>query len=126
MPMSAPPLTPADVFLSDVAELETKLADLKHRYQQVQTDDTAWTELQARQQVVQSRGQSLASQQELQEIAGLEQVLENQLLTILEQVLENHQALAGWSNLFHDLFWNTVRFGGLGLLIGWSLKTWLG
>jgi hypothetical protein len=95
MPMSAPPLTPADVFLSDVAELETKLADLKHRYQQVQTDDAAWTELQARQQVVQSRGQSLASQQELQEIAGLEQVLENQLLTILEQVLENHQALAG-------------------------------
>jgi hypothetical protein len=124
--MSAPPLTPADVFLSDVAELETKLADLKHRYQQVQTDDAAWTELQARQQVVQSRGQSLASQQELQEIAGLEQVLENQLLTILEQVLENHQALAGWSNLFHDLFWNTVRFGGLGLLIGWSLKNWLG
>jgi hypothetical protein len=126
MPISASSLAPADVFLGDVAQLETKLADLKHRYQQVQTDDAAWTELQARQQVVQSRGQSLAVQQELQEIADLEQLLESQLLTILEQVLENHEVLAGWSNLFHDLFWNTVRFGGLGLLIGWRLKTWLG
>jgi hypothetical protein len=62
---------------------------------------------------------------ELQEIADLEHVLEERLLTILEQVLEGHQLSASWHHLFQDFFWNAVRFGGLGLLIGWSLKTWL-
>ncbi len=126
MPMSATLQETADVFWSDVAALETKIADLKQHYQTIQADDAAWTELQARQQVVRSRGQSLAVQQELQEIINLEQVLEGQLLTILEQVLEGHQLSTSWHQLFQDLFWNAVRFGGGGLLIGWSLKTWLG
>ncbi len=116
----------ATVFLSDIANLETKLAELKQRYQQTAAADAAWTDLQARQQVVQARGQSLAGQQELQEIAALEQVLESQLLTTLEQVLESHQTLSSWKNLVHNIFWNIVRFGGLGVLIGWSLKSWLG
>ncbi len=126
MPISATLPETTDVFWSDVAALETKIADLKQHYQQVQADDAAWTELQARQQVVQSRGQSMAVQQELQEIADLEQVLEGQLLNILEQVLEGHQLSTSWHNLFQDVFWNVVRFGGVGLLMGWSLKTWLG
>lgn len=125
MPMSATLLETADVFWSDVAALETKIADLKQHYQTIQADDLAWTELQARQQVVESRGKSLVVRQELQEIANLEQVLEERLLTILEQVLEGHQLSASWHSLFQDLFWNAVRFGGAGLLIGWSLKTWL-
>jgi hypothetical protein len=124
--MSATTPAPAAVFLSDIANLETKLADLKQRYQQTEADAAAWTDLQARQQVVQARGQSWAVQQELQEIAALEQVLESQLLTTLEQVLEDHQMLSSWKTLVHDVFWNIVRFGGLGVLIGWSLKSWLG
>ncbi len=113
------------VFLNDIAVLEGKITTLKQRHHQVQEGDVAWTELQARQQVVQARGRSMAGQQELQEITDLEQALEGQLLTILEEVLENHQLSAGWQNLFQDLFWNAARFGGAGLLIGWSLKTWL-
>jgi hypothetical protein len=123
--MSATISETSAVFLHDIAALEHKIATLKQHHHQVQAGDAAWTELQARQQVVQARGQSMAGQQELQEIIGLEQALEGQLLTILEEVLENHQLSTGWHSLFQDLFWNAVRFGGAGLLIGWSLKTWL-
>ena len=125
MPMPATLLETADVFWSDIAALETKITDLKEHYQTIQADHTAWTELQARQQVIQSRSPSLIVRQELQELADLEDVLEERLLTILEQMLESHQLSASWHHLFQDLFWNAVRFGGVGLLIGWSLKTWL-
>ncbi len=113
------------VFLHDIADLEHKIAALKQRHDQAQTNNADWTELRERQQVVQSRGKSMALQQELQEIANLEQVLTEQLLTILEELLENQQFSGGWQNLFQDLFWNAVRFGGAGLLLGWSLKSWL-
>ena len=52
MPMSATFIETADVFLSDIAALETKITDLKEHYQTIQADQTAWTELQARQQVL--------------------------------------------------------------------------
>lgn len=123
--MPATLIETADVFWSDVATIENKIADLKQHYQTIQADHAAWTELQARQQVVESRGQSLIVRKELQEIADLEHVLEERLLTILEQVLEGHQLSTSWHQLFQDLFWNAVRFGGIGVLIGWSLKTWL-
>jgi hypothetical protein len=126
VPMPATTFDQPDVFFADIADLEAQIATLKESCQQVQADGLAWTELQARQQVVQSRGQSLTKQQELQEIAALAQVLEERLLTTLEQVLENHQTLPGWQHLFQDLFWNAVRFGGVGLLLGWGLRTWLG
>ncbi len=125
MPVPATLIETADVFWSDIAALETKITDLKEHYQTIQADHTAWTELQARQQVIQSRSPSLIVRQELQELADLEDVLEERLLTILEQILESHQLSASWHHLFQDLFWNAVRFGGVGLLIGWSLKTWL-
>jgi hypothetical protein len=125
MPMSATTTETTAAFYQEIAHLEAKISLLKQRYQQVQDDDATWTALQERQQVVAARGQSLAGQQELQEIADLEEKLENQLLTTLEQVLESHQTGAAWQHLFQDLFWNAVRFGGLGLLTGWGLKTWL-
>lgn len=103
------PETP-DVFLDAVSELETEIANLKNRYHQVSAADDARAELLERRKVVKARGRSAINQQELKEIAqklsDLENVLESQLMTM-------------------EPFWSAVRFGGLGLLIGWGLKTWL-
>lgn len=99
-----------DVFLDAVAELETEIAQLKNRYHQVSVADKARAELLERRQVVKSRGRSAINHQEMQEITAklseLENVLESKLVTM-------------------EPFWTAVRFGGLGILVGWGLKTWL-
>jgi uncharacterized alpha-E superfamily protein len=108
MPATAPE-TP-DVFLAAISELETEIASLKDRYHQVHTAEAARAELLERRNVVKARGRSAANHQELKEIAhklsDLENILESQLMTM-------------------EPFWTAVRFGGLGLLIGWGLKAWL-
>jgi hypothetical protein len=102
---------PTDQFLASIDQLETELTALRDRYQQVGAADLARADLQERQKVVKARGKSAETKQELQEIAeklgDLENILESQLMTM-------------------EPFWTAVRFGGLGILIGWALKVWLG
>ncbi len=105
------PVAPqADPYLESIDQLETEIAALRDRYQQVGTADLARAELKERQKIVKARGKSPETKQELQEIAAklgdLENILESQLMTM-------------------EPFWTAVRFGGLGILIGWALKTWL-
>jgi hypothetical protein len=104
-------LPPADPFLESIAELEAEFQTLRDRYHQVGDADAARAELRQRQKLLKGRGKSPETKQELAEIAEklgeLEVVLESQLLTM-------------------EPFWTAVRFGGLGVLIGWGLKTWLG
>jgi predicted RNase H-like nuclease (RuvC/YqgF family) len=104
--------TPAsDVFLTSLTEIESEIDRLRERYQQISTDDLAREELRLRRKVVKSRGRSTEAKQELQEITArldqLDTALESQLMTM-------------------EPFWTAVRYGGLGLLIGWGIKTWLG
>lgn len=99
-----------DPFLESIAELETELTTLRDRYQQISAADLTRADLQERQKIVKARGKSPETKQELQEIAeklnDLENILESQLMTM-------------------EPFWTAIRFGGLGILIGWALKTWL-
>ena len=100
----------SDPYLKSIAQLEAELAALRDRHQQVSAADLARAKLQERQKLVKARGKSPETKQELQEIAeklgDLETVLESQLMTM-------------------EPFWTAVRFGGLGILIGWMLKAWL-
>jgi predicted RecB family endonuclease len=100
-----------DVFLTSLDELQTEIVRLRERYQQVSVDDLAREELRARRKIVKSRGRSSETKQELQEITArldqLDTALESQLMTM-------------------EPFWTAVRYGGLGILIGWGIKTWLG
>jgi uncharacterized protein (UPF0335 family) len=99
-----------DQFLESINQLEAELTALRDRYQQVSAADLARANLQERQKVVKARGKSPETKQELQEIteklSTLENILESQLVTL-------------------EPFWTIVRFGGLGILIGWALKAWL-
>lgn len=58
---------------------------------------------------------SLELKQELEaleaELAQVELTLESELFS--------------WDGL-REVFWQAVRFGGLGIVVGWLLKTWAG
>ena len=100
-----------------LAQLENDLIALKARYDQVQTAQKARAELQQRHTQVREhlrRYKNREAQTELQQLqrqlAELEVTLESQLLT--------------WSS-FKQPFWQAVRFGGLGFVLGVALHHWL-
>ncbi|WP_247216114.1 DUF2203 domain-containing protein [Synechococcus sp. C9] len=113
--MSEPP-SAAD-WEQALAQLENDLMALKARYHQVQTAQKARSELQPRHTQVREhlrRYKNREAQAELQQLqrqlAELEVTLESQLLT--------------WSS-FKQPFWQAVRFGGLGFVLGVALHHWL-
>jgi hypothetical protein len=105
----------ADEFDREIAELEAAIFALKHRH--------ADTQLAAQEQVVLTRQRNELKQkgsnhpdikQELQlirsRLAELDLTLESSLLN-------------EWK-LMWEPFWQAVRFGGLGIIIGWILASW--
>lgn len=78
---------------------ETKLIDLRRRYSQIQRDRAHKKQLEARLQRLQS------------ELETLEYNLESRLVTGKDLL---------------EPFWLAVRFGGLGIILGWLLKSWAG
>lgn len=99
-------------------EAERSLQTLKERHAQVKADRQRQNELQqrltdAQRQVKQHRSQRLREeiQQLKQNLAEVEIALESQLFT--------------WGSL-KEPFWQAVRFGGLGILIGVALRSCAG
>jgi len=97
-------------FEQTLENVERSLSALKNRYAQVQHDQRQLETLQQRKAELQTQGKSATLKAELREI---EQQLEE-----LELNLESR--LFSWSGL-KEVFWQAVRFGGLGVAIGWSL-----
>ena len=115
MTQNATPVDETIEFDREIAELEQTLADLKHRH--------ADTQLAAREQVVLVRQRNELKQkgtnrpevkQELQMIRSR--------LDELELTLES-RLLNEWK-LMWEPFWQAVRFGGLGIAIGWFIASW--
>jgi chromosome segregation ATPase len=94
-------------FEQTLQTLEESVVKLKNRYSQVQQD-------QARQVELQSRKAEIANQPELK--AELEKIETE--LSELEIRLESE--LFSWES-WKQYFWQTVRFVGLGMAIGWGL-----
>ncbi len=111
MPPEAENPANADEFARAIAEVETALADLKQRHAQVQRDRQQRQALQQRQEELAAA--SAPNQQELDAIA--------QQLETIELNLESR--LFRWGAL-QEPFWQAVRFGGLGVLLGWALGFW--
>jgi len=118
--MSQPPepIDPisSDEFATALAEVEQSLLALKDRYFQIQRDWQLKAQLSARQEEGQRSGQDSSQwQQELQQI--------QQQLEALELNLES--SLFSWESLKKP-FWLAVRFLGLGICLGWVLKSLAG
>jgi hypothetical protein len=116
-------------FTRELGQTEQTLQQLKQRYYQIK-------EAQHRQSQLQQDGIRLGEEWENQQLPELERELQqiNQQIQELSLVLEsellsNEDLMRIYkselrSGLLGEIFWQIVRFGGIGVLIGWLLKTY--
>ena len=107
---------PEPDFAQELEEIERSLLSLKERYAQVERDRLQKAQWQQHlQQLQQNKYQTPEIKAELKHI--------QQQLQVLEINLESQ--LFSWGSLKRP-FWQAVRFGGMGVIIGWILKSWAG
>ena len=99
-------------------EAEKMLVALKERFTQVKEAKRCREELLQQQNILKQKQRSRGSRNNRQQIKSqLQQI--NQELEAIEVSLES--SLFSWSSL-QEPFWLAVRFGGLGVVLGWFLK----
>ena len=97
-----------------LTEVGQSLEELRNRYMQVKQDWQSHAELvKYKQELQQKKANNFEREPIKTELRDLEQQL-SELEINLESVL------------LPDLFWQAVRFGGLGIAIGWLLKSLAG
>ncbi|MGF1675916.1 MAG: hypothetical protein ACFCUV_19860 [Rivularia sp. (in: cyanobacteria)] len=111
----------------EILSVEQNLGELKQRYAQMLADKQRQIELvrhsdEVKRQLQQTTTRTLKA--ELKQIKEKLETLDNALGLFSETYL----VLFGGSVIFtksglKDLFWQIVRFGGLGVIIGWLLKS---
>jgi predicted RNase H-like nuclease (RuvC/YqgF family) len=106
-------LLEAQAFEQELATIERSLHDLKERYTQVQQDEQTQAQLQERQEQLKRQMRRSPTAQLKAELKQLQTQLDE-----LEVNLESH--LFSWGSL-REPFWQIIRFGGLGIVIGWSI-----
>lgn len=105
-------------FVQAIAAVERSLAAVKERYTQIQVDQQRQAELgHRREEIRQSQRQNPLPQLK-KELREIEQELET-----IELNLES--SLFSWGSIKQP-FWQAVRFGGIGILLGWMLKSYAG
>lgn len=126
--MSPSDLPPND-FEQSLRQVEDSLVELKDRYDQIQSLQAEQQALLSQQQRLRDRHAaepSLALQQQLQEIKdqlqGLKIELESELLSDRQRKQLMGELLL--NDMIRELFWQIVRIGGLGVILGWLLKSW--
>ncbi|MBD2038731.1 hypothetical protein H6F76_27645 [Leptolyngbya sp. FACHB-321] len=107
------PLSDAQTFEQELAAIERSLTGLKERYMQVQQDEQTQAQLQEHQKQLKQQIQRSPSPALKAELTQLQTQLD-----ALEVKLESR--LFSWGSL-REPFWQIVRFGGLGLVVGWSI-----
>ncbi|MDY6937104.1 MAG: DUF2203 domain-containing protein [Cyanobacteriota bacterium] len=106
-------------FESAIDRVEKSLQALKQRYRQIQQDTQRHGELSERHDRLKKQlRRSGTPQLQAQLQSELEQI--SQQLEELETRLEG--TLVSWEML-REPFWQAVRYGGLGIVVGWILKS---
>lgn len=113
-----PPEAEEPDFEEALSEVTRSLAALKERYAQIQSDRQRQEELQHRREDVRRQLRGKGDKQLRQELQQIQAELES-----IELNLES--SLFTWGSL-KEPFWQAVRFGGLGIAIGWLLKSCAG
>lgn len=92
---------------------EQSLHALKERYTQVQQDEQRHAQLQAQKAAIKQQLQHTRSPDLTAELSRIQAQLDELAVSLESQ-------LFSWGSL-REPFWQIVRFGGLGIIIGWSL-----
>lgn len=106
-------------FEQALAEVAENLQLVRDRYEQIKRDRIRQKELQHRREQIRNEKKQNGNSSNLK--AELKQIQEQ--LEIIELNLES--SLFSWRSL-KEPFWQAVRFGGLGIIIGWLLKSYAG
>lgn len=104
-----------DELMRSLLDTERSLIALKERYAQVRQDQQRQAELQKRLKQVKREGNRNHSPRLKAELKQIQEQLE-----AIELNLESQ--LFTWGSL-KEPFWQAVRFGGLGIVVGWILKS---
>ncbi|MGI0480006.1 hypothetical protein ACN4EE_04370 [Geminocystis sp. CENA526] len=99
-----------------IANIEASLEKIKTRHQQIILDRARKEELEQRKQEIKDLQKENKQDSLKSELYFLEEEL-----TQIEVRLESE--LFKWSSL-NEPFWQIVRFVGIGIVIGWLLKTY--
>lgn len=105
-------------FARALQETEQLLTRLKDRYEQIERDRQRQAELSYRREEIRQQVRRNPLPELKEELQQIQQELET-----IELNLES--SLFTWGSL-KEPFWQAIRFGGLGILIGWILKSWVG
>jgi chromosome segregation ATPase len=108
----------ADEFEQALLEVEHSLQALQERYQQVQQHRRRQAELQQRRERIRKDLGQTRNRQVLQDEL-------NRIKEQLETIELNLESRLFWGS-FKEPFWQAVRFGGLGVVLGWLLKSCAG
>lgn len=100
-------------FEQELESVEQSLQALKERYSQVQQDQQTQAQLQQRQSQLEQQMQRSPTPALKAELQQLQSRIDE-----LEVNLESR--LFSWDS-FKEPFWQIVRFGGLGVVIGWFM-----
>ncbi|TVQ63082.1 MAG: DUF2203 domain-containing protein [Spirulina sp. DLM2.Bin59] len=100
-------------FAQAIAAADAALKELKDRFAQVLQDQATLAELQSqRQQVKTDKPPAWKT-----ELAHIEKQIEAIALNLESRLIQ-------WRS-FKEPFWQIIRYGGLGFILGWLLHRWL-
>jgi uncharacterized membrane protein YccC len=118
-------------FEQTLSTIERSLLALKERYGVVQTAEIERENLTKHRQEIEAQWQENQLPELEQELQHIDEQLQ-ELSVTLESHLLSEPALQDlfWKGLrqgiLGEAFWQIVRFGGVGLVLGWLLKSWAG
>ncbi|MBW4670732.1 MAG: hypothetical protein KME60_25745 [Cyanomargarita calcarea GSE-NOS-MK-12-04C] len=113
-------------FEQELENVERSLIDVKERYRQIKQDKQRQLELGYRFEEVRPK-QKTRNKELKKELKDIQEQLEA-LDNALGLFSESYLVLFGGSIIFSrsglkEAFWQITRFGGLGVIIGWILKS---
>ncbi|MEY2985620.1 MAG: hypothetical protein RLZZ568_2237 [Cyanobacteriota bacterium] len=128
-PMLEPTGDSESDFALALAALTQSLQSLQTRYDEVQSHRAKQQQLDEHRADLEARWQTEQRPELEQEVQRIKAQLRELSLQLESELLTNQQLQrVFWDGLrqglIGDVFWQIVRFGGLGVVVGWLLRSW--